>query len=131
MSRAALPTPDGRRSPSAVAGAAAALLMAAPARANIVFDFSGVCNFTCTGTSTGVLTLADAYTFGSNITAADFISFDYSSSTGSFDITSADDPSVNPGTTSGLNADGSIAGEILFQAPAPDFAFFDVVSGFF
>lgn len=86
---------------AAVAGTAAALFMAAPARANVVFDFSGVCTDGCSGAATGVLTLADSYTFGSNITAADFISFDYSSSSFSFDITSL------LFFSGGLNADGS------------------------
>ena len=38
------------------------------------------------------------------MTAADFIAFDYSSSDGNFEITSADAPSL----IGGLNADGSI-----------------------
>jgi PEP-CTERM motif len=101
---------------AAVAGTAAALFMAAPARANVVFDFSGVCTDGCSGAATGVLTLADSYTFGSNITAADFISFDYSSSSFSFDIASAD----SPGFVGGLNADGSFnsEGQLLIQPPA-------------
>jgi hypothetical protein len=96
-------------------GAAAALALstalfyAAPARANIVFDFSGVCEFGCSGTATGVLTLADSYTFGADITAADFISFNYSSSSFSLDFTSADAPFFR----GGLNADGSFNAESL------------------
>jgi hypothetical protein len=101
---------------AAVAGAAAALFMAAPARANVVFDFSGVCSDGCSGTATGVLTLADSYTFGADITAADFLSFDYSSSSFSFDIASADSPVL----VGGLNADGSFnsEGELIFHSPA-------------
>jgi hypothetical protein len=97
---------------AAVAGTAAALFVAAPARANVAFDFSGVCLDGCSGTATGVLTLADSYTFGSNIKAADFISFDYSSSSLSFDITSAE------AFGGGLNADGSFnsAGTLALQA---------------
>ena len=64
----------------------AALFHASPARANIVFDFNGDCNFGCTGTATGVLTLADSYTFGADITAADFISLTYSSSDRDFEL---------------------------------------------
>jgi hypothetical protein len=54
-------------------------------------------------TATGLLTLADSYTFGADITAADFVSFDYSSTHFSFDITSADLGFL----LGGLNADGS------------------------
>jgi hypothetical protein len=53
----------------------AALFQAAPARADVVFDFSGECSQGCSGTATGVLTLADSYIFGSEIADADFISF--------------------------------------------------------
>jgi hypothetical protein len=48
-------------------GAIAALFLsvgpfnAAPARADTVFDFSGVCDSGCTGTATGVLTLVDFF----------------------------------------------------------------------
>jgi hypothetical protein len=50
-----------------VLGAIAALFLsvgtfnAAPARADTVFDFSGVCDSGCTGTATGVLTLVDFF----------------------------------------------------------------------
>ena len=50
-----------------VLGAIAALFLsvgpfnAAPARADTVFDFSGICDAGCTGTATGVLTLVDFY----------------------------------------------------------------------
>jgi hypothetical protein len=78
---------------------------AATARADVIFDFSGICDLQgCSGMATGVLTLADSYVFGADITAADFISFDYSSSDVNFEITSADAPSL----IGGLNADGSI-----------------------
>jgi hypothetical protein len=55
------------------------------ASANIVFDFSGICNSdgdgcpTATDTATGVLTLTDAYVYGDDITSATFTSFAYSS----------------------------------------------------
>jgi hypothetical protein len=51
------------------------LFHAPTARANIVFDFSGDCNFGCAGTPTGVLALADSYAFGAEVTIPDFISF--------------------------------------------------------
>jgi PEP-CTERM motif len=83
----------------------AASFQAAPAHADVVFDFSGVCSAICTGTATGVLTLANSYAFGTDITAANFISFDYSSSSRSFVITLADHPLL----AGGLNADGSFS----------------------
>lgn len=73
----------------------------------MVFDGSGICDVLgCSGIATGVLTLADSYVVGADINAADFISFDYSSSDVNFEITSADAPSL----LGGLNADGSIVG---------------------
>jgi hypothetical protein len=95
----------------------AGLLEAAPARANIVFDFSGDCSggYLCGGPPTGVLTLADSYTFGTDITSTDFISFEYSSSIYSLNITSADAPVL----VGGLNADGSFnsAGQLGIGTP--------------
>jgi hypothetical protein len=82
---------------------AATALCAAGARANIVFDWTGTCEFNCTGTPSGVLTLTDAYVFGTAISAADFVSLVYNSNDQSQDITS---PSL---LTGGVNADGSIA----------------------
>jgi PEP-CTERM motif len=76
----------------------------APARANVVFDFSGTCTEGCSGTSTGVLTLADSYVFGSDITAADFVEFQYVSSDENLVIASTDAPAI----VGGLNADGSL-----------------------
>jgi hypothetical protein len=77
------------------------------ARANIVFDFNGTCNLagcpTTTSTATGVLTLTDAYVYGTDISGADFVSFSYSSSDRTFDITSSESPFL----TGGLNSDGS------------------------
>jgi hypothetical protein len=55
----------------AVAALSAAVFHAAPARADVVFDFSGICDgLTCSETATGVLTLADSYVFGADINAA-------------------------------------------------------------
>jgi PEP-CTERM motif len=95
---------------------AGALFHSFPAHADVIFDFNGVCDFGCTGTATGILTLADSYAFGSDITTANFISFDYSSSHLSFDIPSADAPSLE----GGLNADGSFNSEepLVIQANA-------------
>jgi hypothetical protein len=84
------------------------------ASANIVFDFNGTCDFegcpTTTDTATGVLTLADAYVFGTDLTAADFISFSYSSSDMTFDVTPGDTTVL----AGGLNSDGSVNASGIF-----------------
>jgi hypothetical protein len=90
-----------------LAGAVAALgvlTSGTAARANIIFDFSGVCIVGCSGTATGVLTLTSAYVFGSDVTDATFISFSYASSDLDFAIP-AGAPLLTIG--GGLNADGS------------------------
>jgi hypothetical protein len=104
----------------------AALLQAAPARADVVFDFSGDCDRGCTGTATGVLTLADSYTFGADITDADFISFQYSSSQLKFDITRA-----GPTFGGGLNADGSLNAAGVLVISNGTFPFFETGGGSF
>ena len=89
----------------AAVASAAALFMASPTHANIVFDFSGACEIGCSGDGDRrARSLADTYTFGSDISFANFVSFDYSSSNLSFDIISGEDASF----LGGLNADGSI-----------------------
>ena len=98
----------------------AALIQSAPARANIVFDFKGVCDSGCTGTATGVLTLANSYTFGSDLTLASFVSFHYSSSDISFDVPGPDDLLFS----GGLNADGSIVGPDLAIIAEQEFGVF-------
>jgi PEP-CTERM motif len=101
---------------------AGSLFQAAPARANIVFDFSGVCANSCGATASGRLTLSNNYAFGSDLTAADFISFEYSSSSFSFDISSADSPVLS----GGLNADGSFNSTgFMDVVSAAGFPFFD------
>jgi PEP-CTERM motif len=103
------------------------LFQAAPARAEVVFDFSGTCELNCLGTASGILTLADSYVFGTLITDAEFVSFDYSSSSRSFDIISADDP----GLIGGLNADGSFfTGEVVFADAGNTPAFIATGNGF-
>lgn len=90
-----------------------ALQCTMPARAHITFQFRGPCSKQCSGTATGVLTLTDGYVFGSNITAANFVSFSYTSSALNFTIPAAS----NPFLVGGLYPDGSIntAGELIFQ----------------
>jgi len=86
---------------------AATALCATAARANIVFDWTGTCLFNGKGTPSAVLTLTDAYVFGTTISAADFVSLVYNSNDQSKDITST---SL---LTGGVNADGSIALGVL------------------
>jgi hypothetical protein len=90
------------------------------ASANVVFDFNGTCNSSgcplTTSTATGVLTLTNAYVFGTDMTSADFVSFSYSSSDLSFDLTSGE----SPGLGGGLNSDGSFnaTGELTVESSA-------------
>jgi hypothetical protein len=53
-----------------------------PAAADTVYDWRGICTLGCTGIATGVLTLAGGSPF--NFSASNFISFEYTSSSGSF-----------------------------------------------
>ena len=70
-----------------LAAAIVALGITAPkAEAVVIYDWTGTCSFGCTGEATAVLTLADSYTPGTLASTADFISFSYSSSSGSYDI---------------------------------------------
>jgi PEP-CTERM motif len=121
---------------SRVSGALAAFVLstvlfnASAAHANIVFDFSGECASGCTGTATGVLTLADSYTFGANLTVPDFISFTYTSSDRDFTITQSN--LVLPGWDGrplfgGLNANGSLNAIGIFNIiPTSTFPLFEV-----
>lgn len=52
----------------------------------IIYDWSGTCSNNCSGTASAVLTLNSSYTPGKALSAADFVSFSYSSSSGSYDI---------------------------------------------
>ena len=61
-------------------------LLAAPAQAVVVYQWSGECTNGCTGTATGLLTLSDTYVPGTTVSASEFISFLYTSSSGSFTI---------------------------------------------
>jgi PEP-CTERM motif len=99
-------------------GISAVSLWPEMASANVVFDFSGTCNTAgcpdLTSTATGVLTLTDAYVYGTDISGADFVSFSYSSSDQTFDITSSDSPFL----TGGLNSDGSFNASRGFSVQA-------------
>lgn len=64
-----------------------AMGLAAPqAEAVVIYDWSGACEFGCTGQATAVLTLADTYVPGTQVMAADFVSISYSSNAGSYNI---------------------------------------------
>ena len=70
-----------------LAVAIVALGMAAPqAHAVVIYDFTGVCDLRCTGQATAVLTLADTYVPGTQVTDADFVSFSYNSDSGSYNV---------------------------------------------
>jgi hypothetical protein len=108
----------------AVALVVAGLFQAAPARADIVFLFSGTCLATCVGTATGVLTLTNSYVFETPLTNADFISFTYSSSSRSYELTSATSI-VNPGRAGGITKDGSLVDvELVIEGSAGAVPFF-------
>ncbi len=65
----------------------AVLLFASASTAShaaVIFDFEGTCSVGCVGTATGTLTLAD--TFSDTPSSADFMSFTYASSSGSYSI---------------------------------------------
>ncbi len=81
-----------------LAAAIVVLGMAAPkANAVVIYDWSGLCDSGCAGQATAVLTLEDTYVPGTQVMDADFVSFSYSSSSGTYDIpadTAFDDFSV-------------------------------------
>ena len=52
----------------------------------VIYDFTGICATGCTGQATGVLTLKDSYTPGTPLTFGDLMSWNYTSSSGSFNI---------------------------------------------
>ncbi|MEM9971071.1 MAG: hypothetical protein AAF762_08230, partial [Pseudomonadota bacterium] len=65
-------------------------LAASSASATVVYEWSGTCTESCTGTSTAVLTLTDDYTPGTELNDNDFISFSYSNTLNTTPITSTD-----------------------------------------
>jgi hypothetical protein len=62
------------------------LLTASSAGSEVVYDWKGKCSDQCKGVAKGTLTLADTYVPGIEVADSDFISFSYSSSTGTFQI---------------------------------------------
>ena len=68
------------------AGIVAMGLAAPQAEAVVIYDWSGACEFGCTGQATAVLTLADTYVPGTQVMAADFVSISYSSNAGSYNV---------------------------------------------
>ena len=113
-----------------LAGLAAAVLalgLAAPkARAVVIYDWTGACDFGCSGQAAAVLTLADSYTPGSNVDEDDFVSFSYSSSSGTYDALPDELASVS-GALPAVSGPVSISFEftvpVLFGTG--DFATFD------
>ena len=65
---------------------AALCFMTFYANAAVIYTFEGICSEGCSGIATGILTLEDTYTPGTQVSDNDFISFSYSSSSGSFEI---------------------------------------------
>ena len=70
------------------------LLLITPSRADVTYDWTADCRAwsgfarpTCMGTASGVLKLRDSYVPGAPVTLADFISWEYSSSSGTFRVT--------------------------------------------
>lgn len=87
----------------ALACATGLLLQAgSAAHANVIFDWTGTCQI-CSGTATAVLTLTNAYMPGTLFDNADFVSFQYTSSQGTFTDSSSSVTLLN-----GFNADGSL-----------------------
>lgn len=64
-------------------------LLSHTTQAQIVYDFEGQCGFGCTGTARGVLTLAE--TLDGIPGTADFVSFEFESSQGSYSIPGGND----------------------------------------
>ncbi|WP_299621948.1 PEP-CTERM sorting domain-containing protein [Pelagibius sp.] len=82
-----------RRLPQAVLGLAllaclAVLMTARSAEAVVIYDFEGACVVGCTAppNASAVLTLVDTYVPGTQLLDTDFISFVYTSSTGTYNI---------------------------------------------
>jgi PEP-CTERM motif len=63
---------------AAIAAGLALISAAAPASAAVIYNFSGTCDFGCTGTATATLILDDTYTPGTAIAGiSQLISFTY------------------------------------------------------
>ncbi len=85
-------------------------LLAAPAKAVVIYDWSGICAVGCTGTATGVLTLANSYTPGTLVSVTDFVSWSYASSSGSYDVPG--DAAFQPTNSFENNVQGSFDGPL-------------------
>jgi|GEM_PF-1700968 hypothetical protein len=79
-----------RRNVIAAAAAASVVAIATTvpnaADAAVVYTWSGNCLAGCSGTASARLTLSDSYTPGTALSDADFVSFKYTSSTGSYSV---------------------------------------------
>lgn len=56
------------------------------ANSAVVYDWSGICTDGCTGVASGVLALEDTYVPGTALSNSDFVSFFYTSSSGSYNV---------------------------------------------
>ena len=56
------------------------------AGALVIYDWTGTCTSGCVGDTSAVLTLNDSYTPGTALAFADFVSLDYTSSSGTYNI---------------------------------------------
>ena len=95
------------------------LLAPMAANADIIYDWAGTCDRGCVGTATGVLTLTDAYTVGSNLGQSDdefFVSWDFMSSNLTFSITSATLDSTS--FLFGFYPDSSSTGQFASNSPS-------------
>jgi PEP-CTERM motif len=101
---------------TALAAIAAGLALTSPAHANMISNFSGTCTALCTGSTSGVLTLTDAYVPGTNIILqpATFVSFLYQSNDTRIFISGANPCDYLAGS---IAADGSVGFLILQGGP--------------
>jgi hypothetical protein len=62
------------------------IAMTGEARASLVYNWTGECGYGCMGLATAKLVLKDIYTPGTPLNDTDFMSFEYSSSSGYFKV---------------------------------------------
>ena len=77
------------------------LIYVPAAQANVIYDWSAACRSGvtpgCTGTATGVLELADAYTPGTTVEASEFVSWSFTSSGVNYSFGAGDLTSISSG----------------------------------
>jgi hypothetical protein len=102
---------------AAAVAAIGALALTTPARADQIFDWSGACTLGCTGTASGVLTLANGAT-PLAFSVADFISFEFTSSSGTFTLDNASPFLGAQGTSGGPGCNEAGCGSLLLEENA-------------